>query len=66
MFNDLLTRTGQATDKYVNYIAKRIKLLQFHKMLPIMVFDGCSAPSKRQTQTKRRETREVGVEIIQI
>ncbi|KAL5253322.1 hypothetical protein ACHWQZ_G013192 [Mnemiopsis leidyi] len=54
--------TGQPTTKYVNYIVKRIKLLLYHKIYPIMVFDGCNTPSKKNTNEKRREHRQTNRE----
>ncbi|XP_063681939.1 exonuclease 1-like [Bolinopsis microptera] len=49
--------TGQPTTRYVNYIAKRIKLLLYNKVYPVMVFDGCNTPSKKNTNEKRRDVR---------
>ena len=54
--------TGQPTDKYVNYIVKRLRLLLHHGVYPIMVFDGCPTPSKRGTNDKRREIRQANKE----
>ena len=54
---------GVPTQRYVNYVVKRIKLLQHHNILPIMVFDGCNAPSKKLTDDKRRDTKKVSEQL---
>jgi exonuclease-1 len=51
--------TGAPTDKYITYCVERVKMLQKHGVIPIMVFDGANLPSKGGTEQQRRSSREV-------
>lgn len=49
---------GQKTDGYVLYVMRHIDLLLYHKIKPVLVFDGKNLPSKASTEKKRRENRQ--------
>lgn len=50
---------GEKTDAYVNYCMKMADLLIQSGVRPILVFDGRHLPSKKVTEKKRREQREI-------
>jgi exonuclease 1 len=43
------------TNKYISYCLHRVRLLQHHGVIPILVFDGAPLPAKRETNRKRGE-----------
>jgi exonuclease-1 len=47
--------TGKPTRKYIDYCVKKIKLLQHHKITPLLVFDGGNLPMKAGTEQDRKE-----------
>ncbi|KAH8553521.1 PIN domain-like protein [Umbelopsis sp. PMI_123] len=59
---------GKPTDKYVQYFMHYVRMLKFHKIDPVIVFDGGRLPSKRHTEedrhTKREEYRAKGMEYL--
>ncbi|XP_075530626.1 exonuclease tos [Dermacentor variabilis] len=50
---------GEKTDAYVNYCMKMTDLLIASGVRPILVFDGRHLPSKKLTEKKRKEQREI-------
>ncbi|XP_052767199.1 exonuclease 1-like [Mya arenaria] len=50
---------GEKTDQYVYYCMKYINYLLSKNIKPIMVFDGCHLPSKKNVEKTRREKREI-------
>ncbi|CAH8451409.1 unnamed protein product [Schistosoma curassoni] len=50
---------GIPTDQYVRYVVKYINLMKSCNVKPILVFDGLDLPSKAETDSKRRETKEL-------
>ncbi|XP_077494051.1 exonuclease tos [Amblyomma americanum] len=50
---------GEKTDAYVTYCMKMADLLIMSGVRPILVFDGRHLPSKKVTEKKRREQREI-------
>lgn len=46
---------GQTADGHVKFVLKYVNKLLENNIKPIMVFDGCCLPSKKQTEAKRRE-----------
>ncbi|CAH8448466.1 unnamed protein product [Schistosoma mattheei] len=50
---------GIPTDQYVRYVVKYINLMKSCNVKPILVFDGSDLPSKAETDSKRRETKEL-------
>lgn len=50
---------GEKTDGYVAYVIKMANMLISAGVRPILVFDGQRLPSKRLTEEKRREQREL-------
>lgn len=50
---------GEKTDAYVSYCMKMADLLIESGVRPILVFDGRHLPSKKGTEKKRREQREI-------
>lgn len=60
---------GKDTDVYVNYVMRRVNMMMYHKVKPILVFDGGYLPSKKETETerrnKRKENRSLGMSYLQ-
>lgn len=50
---------GEPTDQYIYYCLKYVNYLLEKGLKPILVFDGCHLPSKKDVETSRRERREV-------
>ncbi|KAL4237979.1 Rad2 nuclease [Mactra antiquata] len=50
---------GEKTDQYVYYCMKFINMLLAKNIKPVMVFDGCHLPSKKNVEKSRREKREL-------
>ncbi|XP_066596733.1 exonuclease 1 [Prorops nasuta] len=48
---------GQKTNLYVQYCMKYIHMLLYHKIRPILVFDGQHLPAKAETEAKRKDLR---------
>ncbi|XP_075042468.1 exonuclease 1 isoform X2 [Mixophyes fleayi] len=53
---------GELTDQYVVYCMKFVHMLQSHGVRPILVFDGCTLPSKKDVERARREKRQVNLQ----
>jgi len=49
---------GNKTDRYVNWIMRKIILLMENNITPIVVFDGGPLPMKREEAEKRRASRQ--------
>ncbi|XP_073494146.1 exonuclease 1 [Phyllobates terribilis] len=49
---------GEPTDQYVTYCMKFVHMLLAHGVRPILVFDGCTLPSKKDVEKTRREKRQ--------
>ncbi|XP_023566141.1 exonuclease 1 isoform X2 [Octodon degus] len=49
---------GEPTDKYVGFCMKFVNMLLSHGIKPILVFDGCTLPSKKEVERSRRERRQ--------
>ncbi|XP_059136321.1 exonuclease 1 [Peromyscus eremicus] len=49
---------GEPTDRYVGYCMKFVNMLLSHGVKPILVFDGCTLPSKKEVERSRRERRQ--------
>ena len=43
--------------RYIQFVIDRVKMLQFYKVTPIMVFDGNNLPSKSGTENERHSSR---------
>nr|XP_039251722.1 exonuclease 1-like isoform X2 [Styela clava] len=50
---------GEKTDQYVKYCMKFVDMLESYNVRPILVFDGCHLPSKKEVEKQRRERREL-------
>ncbi|XP_060571925.1 exonuclease 1-like [Ruditapes philippinarum] len=50
---------GEKTDQYVYYCMKYINYMLSKNIKPVMVFDGCHLPSKKNVEKSRREKREL-------
>ncbi|XP_045161100.2 exonuclease 1-like [Mercenaria mercenaria] len=50
---------GEKTDQYVYYCMKFINNLLSKNIKPVLVFDGCHLPSKKNVEKSRREKREL-------
>lgn len=48
---------GQKTTRHIDYCMKYVNLLLSFNIKPILVFDGQDLPAKRETNSKRREQR---------
>ncbi|KAM4019184.1 exonuclease 1 [Anomaloglossus baeobatrachus] len=53
---------GEPTDQYVTYCMKLVHMLQSHGVRPILVFDGCTLPSKKDVEKSRREKRQLNLQ----
>lgn len=40
--------------RYVDYAMHRVRLLQYHKIIPYVVFDGGPLPAKKGTEEERK------------
>ncbi|XP_038205936.1 exonuclease 1 isoform X1 [Arvicola amphibius] len=49
---------GEPTDRYVGFCMKFVNMLLSHGVKPILVFDGCTLPSKKEVERSRRERRQ--------
>ncbi|XP_029409978.1 exonuclease 1 isoform X2 [Nannospalax galili] len=49
---------GEPTDRYVGFCMKFVNMLLSHGVKPILVFDGCTLPSKKEVESSRRERRQ--------
>ncbi|XP_049851153.1 uncharacterized protein LOC126325491 [Schistocerca gregaria] len=58
-----------STHKYLQYCMKMVHMLLYHKITPVLVFDGGQLPSKRQVELnrykKRSENRDKAVLLLQ-
>ena len=50
---------GKPTEAYVDWCVKRVKLLLYHKVTPLMVFDGDRLPEKQKTEAERRASKDL-------
>ncbi|XP_056465295.1 exonuclease 1 [Gadus chalcogrammus] len=53
---------GEPTDQYVTYCMKFVDMLLSFGVRPILVFDGCNLPSKREVEKSRRERRQANLQ----
>ncbi|XP_061221734.1 exonuclease 1 [Neopsephotus bourkii] len=49
---------GEPTDVYVAFCMKLVDMLLSFGIIPILVFDGCTLPSKKEVEKARRERRQ--------
>ncbi|XP_028398743.1 exonuclease 1-like isoform X2 [Dendronephthya gigantea] len=49
---------GNDTDMYVNYVMKRVNMMLYYNLKPILVFDGGYLPSKSEKEAERRNKRQ--------
>ncbi|XP_037366183.1 exonuclease 1 isoform X2 [Talpa occidentalis] len=52
---------GEPTDRYVGFCMKFVNMLLSHGIKPILVFDGCTLPSKKEVEKSRRQRRETNL-----
>ncbi|NXC39028.1 EXO1 Exonuclease, partial [Penelope pileata] len=52
---------GQPTDHYVAFCMKLVDMLLSFGIKPILVFDGCTLPSKKEVEKARREKRQANL-----
>ncbi|XP_053461911.1 exonuclease 1 [Nycticebus coucang] len=52
---------GEPTDRYVGFCMKFLNMLLSHGIKPILVFDGCTLPSKKEVEKSRRERRQASL-----
>ncbi|KAM4696160.1 exonuclease 1 [Rhinophrynus dorsalis] len=53
---------GEPTDQYVSYCMKFVHMLLSFGVKPILVFDGCTLPSKKDVEKARREKRQTNLQ----
>jgi hypothetical protein len=46
---------GKPTDKWLTFLKRRVELLLYHNVRPVLVFDGGSLPMKAETNKVARE-----------
>ncbi|XP_067844387.1 exonuclease 1 [Heptranchias perlo] len=49
---------GEPTDQYVSYCMKFVEMLDSFGVKPVLVFDGCTLPSKKEVEKARRLRRQ--------
>lgn len=54
---------GKPTTFYITYVLNRVRMLLDFGITPYLVFDGDAVPSKKDTNSKRREEREAAKEL---
>ncbi|NXO73269.1 EXO1 Exonuclease, partial [Phainopepla nitens] len=52
---------GESTDFYVAFCMKLVHMLLSFGIKPILVFDGCTLPSKKEVEKARRERRQASL-----
>ncbi|NXS20102.1 EXO1 Exonuclease, partial [Mystacornis crossleyi] len=52
---------GEPTDLYVAFCMKLVQMLLSFGIKPILVFDGCTLPSKKEVEKARREKRQASL-----
>ncbi|XP_021571103.1 exonuclease 1 isoform X2 [Carlito syrichta] len=52
---------GEPSDRYVGFCMKFVNMLLSHGIKPILVFDGCTLPSKKEVERSRRERRQASL-----
>ncbi|NXI92065.1 EXO1 Exonuclease, partial [Psophia crepitans] len=52
---------GEPTDLYVGFCMKLVDMLLSFGIKPILVFDGCTLPSKKEVEKARRERRQASL-----
>ncbi|NWR71435.1 EXO1 Exonuclease, partial [Centropus unirufus] len=52
---------GEPTDLYVAFCMKFVEMLLSFGIKPILVFDGCTLPSKKEVEKARREKRQANL-----
>ncbi|NXN95086.1 EXO1 Exonuclease, partial [Rhinopomastus cyanomelas] len=52
---------GEPTDFYVAFCMKLVDMLLSFEIKPILVFDGCTLPSKKEVEKARREKRQANL-----
>ncbi|XP_060686817.1 exonuclease 1 isoform X3 [Hemiscyllium ocellatum] len=53
---------GEHTDQYVNYCMKFVEMLDSFGVKPVLVFDGCTLPSKEAVEKARRLRRQANLQ----
>ncbi|NP_001083827.1 exonuclease 1 [Xenopus laevis] len=53
---------GEPTDQYVQFCMKLVHMLLSFGVKPILVFDGCTLPSKKDVEKARREKRQTNLQ----
>ncbi|XP_043914341.1 exonuclease 1 [Protopterus annectens] len=53
---------GEPTDQYVAYCMKFVDMLLSYGVKPVLVFDGCTLPSKNEVEKSRREKRQANLQ----
>ncbi|XP_001368520.1 exonuclease 1 isoform X1 [Monodelphis domestica] len=52
---------GEPTDQYVAFCMKFVSMLLSYGIKPVLVFDGCTLPSKKEVEKARRERRQTNL-----
>ncbi|XP_067901431.1 exonuclease 1 isoform X2 [Heterodontus francisci] len=53
---------GESTDQYVSYCMKFVEMLDSFGVKPVLVFDGCTLPSKKEVEKARRLRRQANLQ----
>ncbi|MGH0161033.1 UNVERIFIED_CONTAM: hypothetical protein FKN15_040366 [Acipenser sinensis] len=53
---------GEPTHQYVSYCMKFVDMLLTSGVKPILIFDGCNLPSKKEVEKSRRERRQANLQ----
>lgn len=49
---------GEDSDKFVHFFLRMCETLRYHKIKPVVVFDGSRLPAKTKEETRRQDVRE--------
>mmetsp|Transcript_7426 Transcript_7426/g.17939 ORF Transcript_7426/g.17939 Transcript_7426/m.17939 type:complete len:1164 (-) Transcript_7426:24-3515(-) len=55
---------GIDTDKFVKFFVDMVLMLQWHSIIPFIVFDGCDLPAKQEEAASRKKNRDEGREKV--
>ncbi|OMO97225.1 hypothetical protein CCACVL1_04623 [Corchorus capsularis] len=58
-----LNSKSEKKTRYLDYFMHRINLLRFHKIIPVVVFDGANIPCKAATENERHRRRKDNREL---
>ncbi|XP_021292273.1 exonuclease 1 [Herrania umbratica] len=61
-----LNSNSEKKSRYIDYFMHRINLLRYHKITPVVVFDGANIPCKAATENERYRRRKDNRELAMV